>query len=380
MMPVPSISRNNPDSPSLWRTIGLMSGTSLDGVDAALIETDGVNHIKPLGFVTLPYPDSFRTRARALFGWRADPSGQVAEVARDLTHHHLAAILSLLVQTGYQANEIDLIGFHGQTITHIPQEKFTWQVGDPDYLAKSLGCPVVFDFRVADVAAGGQGAPLIPIYHQALVARAGLPTPIAILNIGGIANITYIGEKDADLLAFDTGMGNGLIDDMVLNRTGKPYDYNGELAAAGTIDQKLLSRWLDHPYFSKHPPKSLDRALDFNAKDLHNHSTADAVATLTAFTVQGVARALSFLPQKPTRLLVAGGGRHNRAIMSGLQAALGIPVEPVDAYGLNGDAVEAEGFAYMAVRRLRDLPISFPGTTGVSNALVGGRVYEPGVV
>lgn len=375
MMPAQILSRNDPNSPSLYRAIGLMSGTSLDGVDAALLETDGIHHIKPLGFVTLSYPESFRERVRALFGRRQDTSGQVSEVARDLTHHHLAAILSLLVQTGYQAHEIDIIGFHGQTITHLPKEHFTWQVGDPEYLAKTLGRPVVFDFRQADVAAGGQGAPLLPIYHQALVARAGLPTPMAILNIGGIANITYIGANNDQLIAFDTGMGNGLIDDMVLSRTGKPYDYNGELAAAGTIDQKLLDRWLDHPYFSARPPKSLDRALDFNAKDLSAHSTTDAIATLTAFTVQGVARAFKHLPGQPQRLLVAGGGRHNRAIMRGLADCLGIPVEGVDAHAFNGDAIEAEGFAYMAVRTLRDLPISFPGTTGVTTPLVGGRVY-----
>lgn len=369
------LSRNDDPAPSLIRAIGLMSGTSLDGVDAALIETDGLRHVRSLGFVTIPYPAGFRERVRAVFGQTTDPAGDIAAVAHDLTNHHLAAILALLVQTGFQADEIDVIGFHGQTITHLPEQHFTWQIGDPDHLVKTLGRPVVFDFRVADVEAGGQGAPLIPIYHQALVAQAGLELPIALLNIGGVSNITYIGADDGELIAFDTGTGNALIDDMMLKRTGHAFDQGGSMAKQGKVDQDLIDRWMAHRFFQMRPPKSLDRN-DFSAHELAGHTTADAVATLTAFTVEAVVASFRHLPQLPKRLLVTGGGRHNAAIMDGLTARLNIPVESVDSYRLNGDAMEAEGFGYMAVRRIKDLPISFPGTTGAPQPMAGGKIYS----
>lgn len=371
----PLLSRNDETAPSLIRAIGLMSGTSLDGVDAALIETDGGRVVKPLGFVTLPYPASLREQVRGLFGRTNDDDGAVRSAAHELTNHHLAAILSLLVQTGYQADEINVIGFHGQTITHLPDRHFTWQIGDPEHLVSTLGRPVVFDFRVADVEAGGQGAPLIPIYHQALAAQAGIDLPVAILNIGGVANITYIGADDGELIAFDTGPGNALIDDMVLHRTGDSFDKNGRIAQAGHADQELIDRWMAHRYFTAAPPKSLDRNDFAVAQNLAGHTTEDAVATLTAFTVESVAASFRHLPALPRRLLVAGGGRHNGTIMAALSARLNIPVEPVDKYRLNGDAMEAEGFAYMAVRRMKDLPISFPGTTGAPYAMPGGRIY-----
>lgn len=370
------LTRNPENLPSsLYRAVGLMSGTSLDGVDAALIETDGRAVVRPLGFVTIPYPAGFRDRVRAVFGWQGDDAaGTVKTLARDLTDHHLAAILALLVQTGVQIDEIDLIGFHGQTITHLPGQKFTWQIGDPGHLAAILGRPVVFDFRVGDVAAGGQGAPLIPIYHQALVARAGLPRPIALLNLGGVGNITAMGAGDDDLIAFDTGPGNALIDDMMSARAGVSYDRGGEMGLMGQVHDDLIAAWLARPFFKMRPPKSLDRN-EFSGVNTDHLSVADAAATLAAFTARSVARAFDHLPHRPGRVLVTGGGRHNAKIMQELSACLGVPVEPVDSYKLNGDALEAEGFAYMAVRCLEGLPISFPGTTGAPKAMTGGKVY-----
>lgn len=347
----------------------------MDGVDAALIETDGQDVVKPLGFVTIPYPSGFRDRVRGVLGATTDPTGEVKILARDLTDHHLAAILSLLAQTGFQADDVDMIGFHGQTITHLPAQKFTWQIGDPDYLSKTLGVPVVFDFRVADVAAGGQGAPLLPVYHKALAARAGLDRPIALLNLGGVGNITWIGPDAGDLIAFDTGPGNALIDDLMRDRTGQPYDRDGAAARAGTVNITVLDRLMAHPYFMKTPPKSLDRN-DFRALDVvADLSIVDAAATLVALTVRSVLAAFGHLPMLPTRVLVTGGGRMNAAMMAGLEASLPVPVELVDVYAFNGDAMEAEGFAYMAVRTHIGLPISFPGTTGAPVPMTGGRVY-----
>jgi anhydro-N-acetylmuramic acid kinase len=374
-----TLTRNNTPSTSprtgLTRAIGLMSGTSLDGVDAALIETDGLRQVKSLGFVTVPYPAGFRERVRATFGKTTDPDGVIKALARDLTDHHLAAILSLLVQTGFQADEIDIIGFHGQTITHLPDQHFTWQIGDPQHLAQTLGCPVVFDFRMDDVAAGGQGAPLLPVYHQARVAQAGLPLPLAMVNIGGVGNITWIGPNDGDLIAFDTGPGNALIDDLMLKRTGHSCDLDGEAAARGHVHQDMVDQWMGHRYFTVTPPKSLDRN-DFNVGDIDALSTDDAAATLTAFTADSIVAAFRFLPAPPTRLLVTGGGRSNPTMMKFIRERLKVPVEAVDSYRFNGDAMEAEGFAYMAVRTLKDLPISFPGTTGAPHPMQGGKVYQ----
>ncbi len=368
------LSRTSLGSPSLYRVIGLMSGTSLDGVDAALIETDGRGMTRSLGFVTVAYPAHFRDRIRAVFGATDDPAGDIARLAHDLTDHHLAAILALLTQTGLQADEVDLIGFHGQTITHLPEQKFTWQIGDPEHLARTLGVRVVFDFRTADVAAGGQGAPLLPIYHRALVERAGFDRPVALLNLGGVGNITWLGPAEDDLVAFDTGPGNALIDDLMVRHTGQGMDIGGALALTGQVDRAALSKLMEHPYFAARPPKSLDRNA-FRDVNLDHLSLNDALATLAAFTAESVARAIDHVPSRPHQVLVTGGGRHNAAIMQELRARLALPVESVDRHALNGDALEAEGFAYMAVRSILELPISFPGTTGAPRAMCGGVVY-----
>jgi anhydro-N-acetylmuramic acid kinase len=267
----------------------------------------------------------------------------------------------------------DLIGFHGQTILHRPQAGRTWQIGDAALLAAETGTKVAHDFRSADVAAGGQGAPLVPTYHAALA--AGFPLPVAVLNIGGVANITWIGP-DGALAAWDTGPGCALLDDFCARHLGVPMDAGGRLAASGTPDEAVLARLLAAPYFARPAPKSLDRQDFVHALALVEQlPLADAAATLASFTARAVwATAMA----TPTRLLVTGGGRHNAAVMAALRAASPCPVAPVEDAGWDGDALEAQCFAYLAARVSRGLPLSFPGTTGVPRPWPGGRITQPG--
>lgn len=357
------------DQAEIW-AIGLMSGTSCDGVDAALIRSDG-HRITAFGpALTLPYDDAFRTQLRQCLGGK----GPVAEVERELTERHAAAVQMLLGRAGRSAREIGLIGFHGQTILHDPERRRTWQIGDGPLLARRTGIDVVNDFRSDDVAAGGQGAPLAPILHDALA--GGLDRPLAVLNLGGVGNVTWIGDEGSGrrLIAFDTGPANALIDDWALRHTGQAVDLDGALARAGRIDQARLAQWLEHPYFALPVPKSLDRDA-FQAFQPEGLSAADGAATLTAFTAATVGRALLWLPQAPRRWLVTGGGRRNPVLMAALREMLQVSVEPVEAVGWDGDALEAQAFAFMAIRAKAGLPISFPGTTGVPQPLTGGRLH-----
>jgi len=356
--------------------VGLMSGTSLDGIDAALIETDGEGHVRPIAFRSDPYSDAARQQLAdaaklALTFERPRASPDIVAAEAMLTRRHIMAVRQLLSGAGVRPDALGVIGFHGQTIAHRPDRGWTWQIGDGAEMARALGVTVVNDLRSADVAAGGQGAPLLPVYHRALA--AGLERPIVVLNLGGVANVTYIGADD-ELVAFDTGPANGLIDDWVAIETGQRFDAGGALAAAGQVDAAVLAAMLDNPWFDAPPPKSLDRA-DFTIAPARALSAADGAATLTRFTAETVAIALRHLPARPARIMVAGGGRHNPALMAMLAESCGTSVEPIEALGWNGDATEAEGFAYMAVRRLHGLPISFPGTTGAPAPMTGGVIH-----
>lgn len=367
---------HSPEKNRIYTAIGLMSGTSLDGIDAALIRTDGQDYATAEGFVCLPYDPDLRDILRDSLGQTQDENGKIARIARDLTLAHADTVRELLAETGVKAEEIDLIGFHGHTLTHDPDRHFTWQIGDGGLLAQETGIDVVCDFRSNDVKAGGQGAPLLPLYHRARVRMAGLALPIAVLNIGGVANVTWIGAgDDAQILAFDTGPGGALLDDYIARHTGRAYDENGTLAAQGEPQADILQRWLRNPWFDRPPPKSLDRnAWESGAIEilpLH-----DAAATLTVFTAQAVARAQKYFPARPARWLVTGGGRRNPEIMARLRGALDAPVEPVEAVGWNGDALEAEGFGYLAVRSCLGLPLSLPQTTGVPAPVTGGTLYR----
>lgn len=353
-------------------SLGLMSGTSLDGVDAALIRTDGHSVSEQGAALTLPYPPSLRARLRSVLGG----VGPVAEVEREITLFHAEAVETLLQQAGVEASAVEVIGFHGHTILHRPGEGRTWQIGDAPLLAARVGIPVINDFRSADVAAGGQGAPLVPVFHRAMA--RGLEKPLAVLNLGGVANVTWIGEDD-ELLAFDTGPGNALIDDWALHHTGEPVDAGGRLAASGQAHAERVAEFSTHPFFALPPPKSLDRD-DFRqmAQRLtEGLSAADGAATLTAFTIAAVKLAERHLPEPPRRWLVCGGGRHNPRIMQGLQQVLAVAVEPVDACGWDGDALEAQAFAYLAVRSLNGLPLTWPATTGVARPQAGGKLCRP---
>lgn len=364
----------------LKRALGLMSGTSMDGIDAAIIETDGEGELKRGPSLSVPYtPEQRRDLAEALvhaapMTTRDERPGCLAVVEGLLTELHAEAVGSILRQNGIERGDIDVIGFHGQTVLHRPKAHLTVQLGDGPRLAQLTGLPVVYDLRADDVAAGGEGAPLAPVYHRALTAR--MPDrPVAVVNIGGVSNVTWIGRQ-GELIAFDTGPGNALIDDLMLARTGLPFDENGARAQLGRVDMLALMQLLNHPYFTLVPPKSLDRQAFANGA-VAGLSVEDAAATLAAFTAAAIARSREHMPEEPKLWIVAGGGRRNRAIMAGIAERVHHAVVPAEVAGIDGASVEAEAWAYMAVRSLAGLPITFPGTTGVSQPMSGGKHVRP---
>ena len=350
----------------VW-AIGLMSGTSMDGVDAAMIKTDGIHILEHGPALSKSYSPEFRNRFRQYLGKR-EASDRIVE---EFTRLNADAVNALLADTTFDKQDISVVGFHGQTLFHDPQNGVTVQIGDGALLSTLTGIDVVCDFRTSDVASGGEGAPLAPLYHQALARD--LAGPIAILNLGGVGNVTYV-NKD-NILAFDTGPASAMLDDWVNRKAALPFDEDGKLAAAGSIDQSALKSLLDNPYFAKTPPKSLDRD-DFSAKPVEELSLEDGAATLTAFTVATVALALDHMPQKPIRWLVTGGGRKNKTFMASIAKAVNAPVDPVEAVGWRGDELEAEAFAYLAVRSLNGLSLSVPTTTGVKIPMTGGQLYR----
>jgi anhydro-N-acetylmuramic acid kinase len=357
-----------------YHIIGLMSGTSLDGVDAALLLTDGEKITRPLGFLSLPYEAHFRAQLRSCFGIMAgveDP--RVADAERQLTQHHAIAVQTLLKRLRLAPAAIDYLGFHGQTLWHRPQEKRTCQIGDGALLAQLTGIATINDFRSADVAAGGQGAPLVPLYHAARATT--MPRPLAVLNIGGVANISWL-DRNGEVIAFDTGPGCALLDDWMLRHTGMAFDAEGAMAATGRPDLKIIEQALSDPYFLRPPPKSLDRNAFSTGLHLENLSVADGAATLALLTARCVERGLKLLGKTPLLMLVTGGGRHHPLLMRWLQESAHCPVQPVEAVGWNGDALEAEAFAYLAARHIRGLPLSLPSTTGVPMPMTGGKLWQ----
>jgi anhydro-N-acetylmuramic acid kinase len=362
------------------RALGLMSGTSLDGVDVALIETDGENDVRRGPSMTIAYDRDARKRlasalaeARGLTERKARPAS-LAAIEREITERHADAIDAFIVKHAIKASEIDVIGFHGQTVLHRPEAGLTVQLGLGSLLADRTGRPVVFDMRAADVAAGGQGAPLAPVYHRAL-ANALPERPVAVVNIGGVANVTWIG-RDGRLIAFDAGPGNALIDDWMLKKLGEARDEDGRAALAGKVHDDVVRFYLNHSFFAAPPPKSLDRNAFF--WDLiEGMSVEDGAATLAAFTAGAVARAREHMPEEPELWVVSGGGRRNRAIMTMIAGLVEHAVVPAEAAGFDGDSIEAEAWAYMAVRCVKGLPITFPGTTGVAREMTGGVLVEP---
>lgn len=356
--------------------IGLMSGTSMDGIDLALLETDGetISAFGPTGYA--PYTDAERMLLRlALEDARAirvrsERPGVLREAEQLITRKHTEAVTAFLTNENLAADAIDVIGFHGQTVLHRPEQGLTVQIGDGAALARVTGIPVVCDLRAADVAAGGQGAPLVPVYHRALAQGLAGEGAVCIVNIGGVSNISYIDGDD--LMACDTGPGNALLDDFMLKATGVPVDRDGREAARGNPDERWIAEALQQPFFNVPPPKSLDRNA-FAALTLADMTTPDGAATLTAFTAAALARIVPLLPRPPRQWIVAGGGANNPVMMQMLTQRLA-PARVVTAasVGWMGDALEAQAFAFLGVRSLRGLPLTYPGTTGVAAAATGG--------
>jgi anhydro-N-acetylmuramic acid kinase len=366
------------------KAIGLMSGTSLDGVDVALVETDGdrVTALGPTGY--RGYSEAERALLRqalaegaSLTDRRVRP-GILGQAEALVTSAHAETVAQFLAEERIDRGEISVVGFHGQTVLHKPQDRLTVQIGDGAALARAVGIPVAYDFRQADVSAGGQGAPLVPAFHQALARDLAQPQPIAVLNIGGVANVTYVGEGDP--VACDTGPGNALIDDFMRARTGAAYDSNGDAAASGRPDRAFVDRVLKHPFFAAKPPKSLDRnAFAFANTGLPQFSVEDGAATLSLLTVEAVARVVPHLPAVPRAWIVAGGGARNRTLMRMLAERLApASVETADAVGWSADALEAQAFGFLAVRCLQGKPLTFPTTTGVPRPMTGGVIAKPG--
>ena len=355
--------------------LGMMSGTSLDGVDAAMIDTDGeaIAGFGRSGFRA--YGREERAGLRGALGAWPEALGPEVEPLVRKAHAELAADFP----------EAEVVGFHGQTLAHDPAGRGTHQAGRGDLLAHDIGRAVVWDFRAGDVACGGEGAPLVPFFHFACARAIGATAPVAFLNLGGVGNVTWVDprqpapEGPGALMSFDTGPGNALLDDFLFRRRGLPFDPDGEVAAAGRADARILAGLASHPWLQRPPPKSLDRQ-DFHGflDQVEALSTEDGAATLTAITIACVAAAARFFPEPPSRWLVAGGGRRNRTLLAGLAAQANVPVEAVEAVGLDGDMLEAQAFGFLAVRVLRGLPTSAPTTTGVRHPVSGGRISRPG--
>ena len=367
--------------------IGLMSGTSYDGIDIALVHTDGerIEHLGATGY--RPYSAQEREflrhaiAAASTLSDRRERPKILAEAEDLVTDMHAEAVESFLAANAMAPSAVTVVGFHGQTVLHRPAHGISIQLGDGSALAARLGIAVVHDFRAADIAAGGQGAPMVPVFHRAMIGRLKRPHPVAVLNLGGVANVTFI--DGPELVAFDTGPGNALIDDFVHARSGQPRDDEGRCAAAGRADEAAVERILLHPFFSRPAPKSLDRN-EFRhwaaeKASLAEKTLEDGAATLTALTAAAVAGATKLLPDLPKSWIMAGGGTRNPTLLQMLKDRLApAPVETAADIGWSSDALEAQAFAYLAVRTLRGLPITFPTTTGVSKPLTGGILVRAG--
>jgi anhydro-N-acetylmuramic acid kinase len=361
-------------APGLATAVGVISGTSMDGIDVALIRSDGAARVEPGPGATFAYPEDVRQALREVIADPARARTPLVELERSVTDAHVEAVLAFLAEYSIDRAGIELVGLHGQTVLHRPRERFTRQLCDGARAAARLGLDVVADFRSADVVAGGQGAPLVPLYHAAI--SAGLERPLMVLNWGGVGNVTYLGA-DGEIVAFDTGPANALIDDFVGRRLGIAHDGQGALAASGRVDREIVARLLRDPYFELPPPKSLDRNhFHGAAAAVETLGDADGAATLAAFTVEATAGALRLVGPAPKRWIVCGGGRRNLTLMRSLADRLQVAVEPVESIGWDGDVIEAQCFAYLGLRARQGLPISLPTTTGVPKPLTGGVFWK----
>lgn len=358
----------------IYKSIGLMSGTSMDGIDLALIESDGKEIINRKAFSYQAYDADFKKRLGSLI-YDIPTLHQVKLIENELTLLHAKLVNNFLSQNKIDRKEIDVVSFHGHTILHLPQQQITWQIGNPHLLAHKIGINVVADFRSRDVVLGGQGAPLVPIYHFYLFRNQ--TSPVAVLNIGGISNITYFqGNDENDVEAFDVCFGNAPLDDLMREKFGRDFDQNGELAKSGSVDFILADRILQNEIFHKKPPKSFDRD-DFSnlLAPINSLKVEDALATFAYMHAKAIQINLEFLSHRPKEIFICGGGRKNAAIMDEMKKWLsGVVIKTVEEIGLNGDAIEAEAFAFLGIRNLLKLPISFSKTTGVYNSKPGTMI------
>jgi anhydro-N-acetylmuramic acid kinase len=359
---------------TLHWTIGMMSGTSMDGIDIVAIKTDGKEIFETEPGLMIPYTNTFREKLRNILGQEIK-TPEIEEIEKELTTLHAEAFFKYLKEVQIPAADIDLIGFHGHTILHQPPSRFnnprTWQIGDGRLLNQLTKTKVVYNMRENDVKHGGEGAPLVPLYQRALAED--LPKPLAIINIGGISNVTWIGEED-QLLAFDMGPGNALLDDWVKTYYNQRYDAGGEIAARGSIDYSILDQFQKHPYFQQKPPKSLDRQ-DFDLSWVKGLSPEDGLATLVEMTAIAIKNGASFLPTPARLYIITGGGRLNTTLMNRLAFHLSpAGVKTTEEIGWDGDYIEAQAFAFLAVRAVKGLPLTEPTTTGVSKPISGGVI------
>ncbi|HUO54056.1 MAG TPA: anhydro-N-acetylmuramic acid kinase [Rhodoblastus sp.] len=368
--------------PKIFRAIGAMTGTSMDGVDLAFLETDGHRTLKfgPSAY----YP--FAAEERALLreavsaakylARRDERPGPLAAAEELITRRHIEVIQDFLAREDIKAESVDLVGFHGQTVLHRPDRGLTVQIGDGATLARIIGIDVAYDLRAADMAAGGQGAPLVPVYHRALAEASGALMPLLFVNIGGVANLTFV-AGEADPIACDAGPGNALLDDLMLARTGAAMDANGACALSGKVNDAALDALMAHSYFSKTLPKSLDRNA-FSSEPVSELETCDAAATLAAFTASGILAHLKFLPEAPRMIVLCGGGARNPAIVQALARRAPCAVRRAEDFGWDSQAIEAQAFAFLAVRSVKGLALTFPTTTGVREPVSGGALAWAG--
>jgi len=365
--------------------IGLMSGTSMDGIDAALIESDGEKIVNIIGHLSCEYDAAFRKKLKSTLDEVTNVvkacklPKSVLNVGNELTVKHAFAVNQLLKKYSISSSKVDLIGFHGQTILHKPEIGLTIQIGDGAMLARECGIDVVYDLRSNDMKYGGQGAPLVPVYHRALALKLTdkLDFPVAFINIGGISNLTFVGKND-ELYAFDCGPGNGLIDQWMYLRTGSPMDRNGEAALRGTVNEEIVNSYSRHPFFNQKKPGSLDWR-SFKPLTDKAVSVEDGAASLSFVTAYGIVNSFRHLPAYPKTLVISGGGAYNRAIIKALEELTqkyGIITLTAQSLGLSTDFIEAEAWAYLAIRSIYNLPITFPTTTGCLTPQSGGRLVR----
>lgn len=355
-----------------------MSGTSLDGIDASIIRSDGEQSIDIIDDYYLKYDEKLRLKLKKTIDSCKSKSEfeklskSISIIEKEITLLHVKACK--LIMKRNKEIKPNLIGFHGQTIIHKPKKGYSIQIGDSRMLSKFTKTPVISNFRENDILNGGEGAPLAPIYHQLILLKTKSDLPSVVINIGGISNITYVKKKN-DIISFDTGPGNYLINEWVKNKSQIEFDEGGKIATSGKVDKDILNKFLGDSYFKKKYPKSLD-VKDFNLNKVSQLSLEDGCATLSMFTVESICLAVKSLDTKPNKILFTGGGRKNKFIINSIRKKLNIPIFLIDEFNLDGDFIESQTFAYLAIRSYLKKFITFPNTTGVKQSSLGGKIFK----